>query len=181
MAVQSFMVPLGTPAPEFALPDVAEGKTVRLQDFTGTPLLVAFVCNHCPYVKHIEDAFGALLTEFPQLNVVGISSNDIVSYPEDAPEKLIEQATRANWTFPYLFDETQEVARNYQAACTPDFFLYDAEHALAYRGAFDQSTPGNGKPIDGDHLRDAIQHVLAGKAVPEPHLASMGCSIKFRA
>ena len=181
MAVPSQMVPLGTPAPDFALPDLS-GTTIKLSDFTDAPaLLVMFVCNHCPYVKHVEAELGRLVGEFDQLETVAISSNDWVSYPDDAPPRLAEQAERAGWKFPYLLDESQDVARAYQAACTPDFFLYDADRHLAYRGSLDESTPGNGRPITGERLRTAIRLVLAGQAVPEPHIPSMGCSIKFRA
>ena len=180
MAVSSFMVPLGTPAPDFTLPSV-DGSTVGLADFAGAPaLLVAFVCNHCPYVRHVEATFGKLVAGYPDLAVVAISANDADAYPDDRPEKLAEQAGRAGWGFPYLVDETQQVAQAYRAACTPDFFLYGADRRLAYRGAMDESTPGNGRPLTGDLLRDAIDRVLAGKDVPEPHRPSLGCSIKYR-
>jgi peroxiredoxin len=179
MAVSSFMVPLGTPAPDFALPDVT-GKVVRRDDLTGPALLVAFLCNHCPYVQHVEGALGKLLTEYPTLDVVGICTNDADAYPDDSPDNLAAQANRAGWNFPYLVDADQEVGRAYNAACTPDFFLYDARRELAYRGAFDDSTPRNGKPLNGERLRDAIDRVLAGEPVPEPHQPSMGCSIKWR-
>jgi peroxiredoxin len=181
MAVASEMVPLGTPAPDFALPDLT-GSTVKLTDFAGAPaLLVFFACNHCPYVKHVEGELGKLVGEFDRLATVAICSNDWQSYPEDAPPRLAEQAERAGWSFPYLLDESQDVARAYQAACTPDFFLYDADRRLAYRGSLDGSTPGNKEPLTGDRLRTAIELVLAGRPVPEPHIPSMGCSIKFRA
>jgi peroxiredoxin len=174
------MVPLGTRAPDFALPDTG-GSLVRRDDFAAAPgLLVAFLCNHCPYVRHIETALGGLLAEYPDLAIVGVCTNDADAYPDDRPERLAEQARRAGWTFPYLVDADQEIGRAYQAACTPDFFLYDAARRLAYRGAFDESTPGNNKPVTGDALRAAIDLVLAGQAVPEPHLPSMGCSIKWR-
>jgi peroxiredoxin len=174
------MVPIGTPAPDFALPDL-NGATVRRDDFASAPaLLVAFLCNHCPYVKHVEKMLGVVLAEFPALAVVGIQTNDIEAYPEDAPPRLAEQAERANWTFPYMMDETQDVGRAYNAACTPDFFLYDAQRRLAYRGAMDDSSPGNNRPNTGDLLRSAIDLVLAGQPVPEPHRPSMGCSIKWR-
>jgi peroxiredoxin len=174
------MVPIGTPAPDFALPDLT-GATVRRDDLAAAPaLLVAFVCNHCPYVKHVEAAFGALVADFSDLATVAICTNDAEAYPEDGPEHLAAQVERAGWKFPYLIDGAQEVGRAYQAACTPDFFLYDAQRRLAYRGAFDESTPGNGKPVTGELLRGAIEHVLAGRAVPEPHVPSMGCSIKWR-
>ena len=174
------MVPLGAPAPDFALPDLA-GATVRLGSFAGAPgLLVAFLCNHCPYVRHIEHEFGVLLANHPSLAVVGVCTNDADAYPEDGPEHLAAQAKRAGWAFPYLIDADQEVGRAYEAACTPDFFLYDAGQELAYRGAFDASTPGNGRRVTGESLSAAITHVLAGEPVPEPHRPSMGCSIKWR-
>jgi len=174
------MVPLGTPAPDFALADLA-GKPYRRDDFAGAPaLLVAFLCNHCPYVKHVETSLGKLLVAYTDLAVVGVCTNDAEAYPDDAPEGLAAQAERAGWSFPYLVDTGQEVGRAYSAACTPDFFLYDADRRLAYRGAFDESTPGNNKPVTGELLRNAIEHVLAGEPVPEPHRPSMGCSIKWR-
>jgi peroxiredoxin len=180
MAVSSLMVPLGTPAPGFALADVT-GRTVRLDDVADAPaLLVAFLCNHCPYVRHMEVEFGRLVARHPGLAVVGVCTNDADAYPDDRPEHLAEQARRAGWGFPYLIDADQAVGRVYNAACTPDFFLYDERRRLAYRGAFDESTPGNGKPVTGDLLDAAISHVLAGKPVPEPHVPSMGCSIKWR-
>ncbi|MFW6091960.1 MAG: thioredoxin family protein [Actinomycetota bacterium] len=182
MAVTSEMVPLGSTAPDFTLPAV-DGREVSLSDLSGTPaLLVVFLCNHCPYVRHLESSLGATLAEYAArgLTTVGICPNDADSYPDDRPEKLAEQAARAGWTFPYLVDATQDVGRAYQAACTPDFFLYDAERKLAYRGAYDGSTPGNGVPVTGESLRDAIDRVLAGEPVPEPHRPSMGCSIKWR-
>lgn len=182
MAVSSFMVPLGTPAPDFALPDASNpGRTVRLDDFAGAPaLLVMFLCNHCPYVRHIESRLGPVLAGHPELAVVAICGNDTQSHPDDGPEHLRAQAQRAGWSFPYLVDETQDVTRDYGAACTPDFFLYDADRWLAYRGAFDESTPGNGKPLTGELLDAAIACVLAKQPVPEPHRPSMGCSIKWR-
>lgn len=182
MAVTSSMVPLGTPAPPFTLPSV-DGRKVSLEDLAGTPaLLVAFLCNHCPYVRHVESRLGTTLSAYTGsgLAVVGICTNDAESYPDDRPDRLAEQAERAGWTFPYLVDATQEVGRAYGAVCTPDFFLYDADRTLAYRGAFDGSTPGNEVPVTGDLVRDAIERVLAGEPVPEPHKPSMGCSIKWR-
>ena len=173
------MIPLGTPAPDFALPDLA-GTTVRRDDFAAAgALLVMFLCNHCPYVRHIEAELSKVLAQFPVLAVVGICSNDVEAYPDDRPERLAEQARRAGWVFPYLVDHDQQVGRAYNAACTPDFFLYDRQRGLAYRGAFDESTPGNGKPVTGDLLLAAVEQVLAGKPVPEPHKPSMGCSIKW--
>lgn len=179
MAVESTMVPLGSPLPSFALPDLA-GREVSSTDYAGRPLLVAFLCNHCPYVKHVEAGFGRLVAAHPGLAVVGICSNDATDYPDDAPAGLAEQAARAGWAFPYLVDESQDVGHAFGAACTPDFFLYDATGALAYRGAMDGSTPGNQVPVTGELLDDAIRRVLAGETVPEPHRPSMGCSIKWR-
>jgi peroxiredoxin len=180
MPVSSQMVPLGSPAPDFALSDLS-GRTVRRDDFADAPaLLVAFLCNHCPYVRHIENELGRLLAKHPSLAVVGVCSNDADAYPDDRSERLAEQVDRAGWTFAYLVDEDQSVGRAYHAACTPDFFLYDARRRLAYRGAFDESTPGNRKPVTGDLLGAAISLVLDGAPVPEPHIPSMGCSIKWR-
>ncbi|GAB3219517.1 thioredoxin family protein [Glycomyces halotolerans] len=179
MALNSHMVPLGTPAPDFTLPDL-DGNDRSLADFEATALLIAFVCNHCPYVRHIEQTFGAFTTGQADLDVVAICSNDAENYPDDAPAGLAEQAARANWGFPYLVDESQEVARAYNAVCTPDFFLYGPDRKLAYRGAFDGSTPGNGVPVSGEYLATAIEHVRKGEAVPEPHYPSTGCGIKWR-
>jgi peroxiredoxin len=182
MAEISLMVPLGASAPDFILPAV-DGTTVSLADFADAPaLLVVFACNHCPYVKHVEAEFGVVVTEFSGqgLATVAICTNDADEYPDDAPARLAEQAERAGWNFPYLVDETQQVGRAYQAVCTPDFFLYDDDRKLAYRGAFDGSTPGNDVPLTGDLLRNALTLVLAGEPVPEPHQPSRGCSIKWR-
>jgi peroxiredoxin len=178
VAVESAMVPLGSTAPSFSLPDL-DGEIVHRDQLTG-PLLVAFLCNHCPYVKHIESRLAEVLNRHPELSVVGICTNDAEAYPDDAPECLAEQKARAGWRFPYLVDADQSVGRAYEAVCTPDFFLYDAAGRLAYRGAFDDSTPGNGRPVTGEMLGGAIQRVLRGEAVPEPHQPAMGCSIKWR-
>jgi peroxiredoxin len=178
MAVESTMVPLGTPAPDFTLPDLS-GAPVRRSDVDG-PLLVAFLCNHCPYVRHIEAQLSSVLAGVEGLTVVAICTNDAEAYPDDAPEHLAEQADRAGWSFPYLVDADQSVGKAFAAACTPDFFVYDREGRLAYRGAFDDSTPGNGRPVTGALLADAIERVLRGESVPEPHRPSMGCSIKWR-
>lgn len=177
MALTSSLVPLGSPAADFALPDV-HGTTHRLADFTAPVLVVAFVCNHCPYVKHIELALGRIKPN-TQVSVVAVSSNDIERYPDDAPPQLADQAERAGWTFPYLVDAAQTVAKAYGAVCTPDFFLYGANRRLAYRGAFDASTPGNGEPVTGSDLANAIDLVAANRPVPEPHRPSMGCGIKW--
>ena len=179
MALESFMVPLGTPAPDFVLPDL-DGRRRSLSEFGNPVLLVAFVCNHCPYVKHIETVFGEFASKQSGVDIVAVCSNDADSYPEDAPAGLSAQANRAGWRFPYLVDETQEVARAYRAVCTPDFFLYGADRKLAYRGAFDRSTPGNGVPVTGELLAAAVDLVGRGQPVPEPHQPAMGCGIKWR-
>jgi peroxiredoxin len=176
------MVPLGTPAPDFALPAI-DGRTVALADFAAAPaLLVVFLSNHCPYVKHIEATLGPLLAELAAggLASVGICANDVSRYPDDGPEHLAAQAARAGFPFPYLIDETQEVAKAYRGACTPDFFLYDADRRLAWRGQFDGTRPSTGGPVTGETLREAVELVLAGKAVPEPHQPSAGCGIKWK-
>jgi peroxiredoxin len=179
MAAESTMVPLGSTMPVFSLPDLT-GTTVSGGSFAGAPLLVAFVCNHCPYVKHVERTLAEVLRRHPALGVVAICTNDAEAYPDDAPSGLAAQVARAGWSFPYLIDESQEAGRAFGAACTPDFFLYDATGHLAYRGAMDGSTPGNGVPVTGELLEAAIEQVLAGRPVPEPHRPSMGCSIKWR-
>jgi len=173
------MVPLGTVMPEFTLTD-ANGGQVDSRDLAGAAALLMFLCNHCPYVRHIETRLGEVLREFGDLAVVGVCCNDADAYPDDAPERLAEQAKRADWRFPYLVDRSQDVGRSFRAACTPDFFLYDAQGQLAYRGAFDASTPGNDVPVTGDLLTTAIRNVLTDEPVPEPHTPSMGCSIKWR-
>jgi peroxiredoxin len=182
MAIASHMVPLGTAAPDFSLPGL-DGCTVALADFAAAPaLLVAFLCNHCPYVKHVESTLGPLLDKLAEngLAPVGICSNDSDAYPDDGPAGLAAQAARAGFAFPYLRDTTQDVARAYRAACTPDFFLYDAQRRLAWRGQFDASRPSTGGPVTGDTLREAVEHVLAGRPVPGPHAPSLGCGIKWR-
>lgn len=180
MAVSSFMVPLGSKVPDFALPSL-DGPTIGRGDFADAPaLLVIFLSNHCPYVRHLESGLGELIAAYPQIGVVGICSNDTENYPDDAARYLREQRARAGWNFPYLVDESQQAAKDFRAACTPDFFLYGSDGTLAYRGAFDYSRPGNDKPLTGELLRHAIDTVLAGGSVPEPHQPSVGCSIKWR-
>jgi peroxiredoxin len=182
MAISSFMVPLGTPAPDFRLPSI-EGDTVAIDDFTGAPaLLVMFLSNHCPYVRRIESALGAVIAEYQkeELAAVAICSNDVANYPDDDAARLTEQSRRAGFTFPYLVDEHQEVAKAYKAACTPDFFLYDADRRLAYRGEFDGARPRNDVPADGATLRAALYQVLGGRPVPDPHTPSLGCGIKWK-
>jgi peroxiredoxin len=176
------MVPVGTPAPDFSLPSV-NGSKVSLGDFTDAPaLLVIFLSNHCPYVRRVESGIGTVTASYANrgLATVGICSNDVTTHPDDDAAHLTEQAARAGFTFPYLIDESQEVARAYRAACTPDFFLYDANRRLAYRGEFDGARPSNDVPADGASLRAALDKVLAGEAVPEPHSPSLGCNIKWK-
>ena len=174
---------LGTQAPDFALRDVVTGKTVRRDDFRGQKgLLVMFICTHCPYVKHVEKGLAALGMDYDgkPIGIVAISSNDAESYPDDAPDGLKEQAQRMGFCFPYLYDETQDVARAYHAACTPDLFLFDGDFKLVYRGQFDGSRPGNGIPVTGQDLRAAMDAVIAGKPVPEEQKPSIGCNIKWK-
>jgi thiol-disulfide isomerase/thioredoxin len=179
MAVESGPTLLGTPLPEATLPDL-HGRPVALSDIAdGHPLLVVFSCNHCPYVRWIERELAAIAAEYPDLRTVAICANDATEYPEDGPEGLRDQVSRAGWDFPYLIDQDQDVARGFGAVCTPDFFLFDASGLLCYRGALDASSPKNGQPLTGDLLRAAIGNVLAGRAVPGPHRPAMGCSIKW--
>ena len=178
------MLALGTTAPDFELPDVVTGRTVGLREFDHRPgLLVMFICRHCPYVAHVRAQLARLGRDFAdsELSIVAISSNDPAAYPEDAPESLKQEARQAGYVFPYLFDETQDVAKAYTAACTPDFFLFDSDRALAYRGQLDASRPGNGLPVTGEDLRAAIDAVLSGTPVAEDQRASLGCGIKWRA
>ena len=179
----STMLPLGTEAPAFSLRDT-QGRMVSVSDFKEAKvLLVVFMCNHCPFVKHILDGFVKLAKEYGDkgVAVVGINSNDVDSYPADRPEMMAQVAREKAFTFPYLFDETQEVAKAYHAACTPDFFLFDQGHSLVYRGQMDDSRPGNGVPVDGADLVAALDAVLSGRPVPELQIPSMGCNIKWRA
>lgn len=179
----STMVPLGTPAPDFRLPDT-EGKTVGRDDFKDAPaLLVTFICNHCPFVKHIRAGLAQFARDYQArgLAVVAINSNDVANYPEDSPAKMAKEKQAAGYVFPYLYDETQQVAKAYRAACTPDFFLYDRARRLVYRGQFDSSRPSNGRPVTGADLRAAADAVLAGTPVPAEQTPSVGCNIKWKA
>ena len=178
----STMLPLGTEALPFALPDT-EGKMVALTDFDGAKaLLVVFMCNHCPFVKHILDDFVALAKEYQARGaaVVAINSNDVDSYPDDRPDLMAEVARGKGFTFPYLYDATQDVAKSYRAACTPDFFVFDAEHKLVYRGQMDESRPGNGQPVTGADLRAALDAVLEGRPVGKEQKPSVGCNVKWK-
>ncbi len=182
MAVTSTMLPLGTRAPDFRLPDPS-GKVWARDDFAGAPaLLVMFLCNHCPYVRHIRDALASATREFQErgVAVVGINSNDIAAYPDDAPERMEEEARAVGYEFPYLVDETQEVASAYRAACTPDFFVFDGDRRLVYRGQFDDSRPANRRNVTGADLRAAIDAVLTGRAITLEQQPSMGCNIKWK-
>jgi peroxiredoxin len=177
------MLALGTSAPTFSLPDVKTGKTVSLADFSRKKaLLVMFISRHCPYVQHIKDELARLGHDYSSkdIGMVAISANDIVKYPDDAPEQLKKMAEQLRFSFPLCFDESQEVAKAYQAACTPDFFLYDAKRALVYRGQLDDSRPGNNKPVNGRDLRSAIEAVLSGKKVTPNQKPSVGCNIKWK-
>lgn len=177
----SAMVALGTHAPDFALPDT-EGRTVRLKDFDGKPLLVIFMCNHCPYVKHIANDLAQLTKKYmgKGLDVVGINSNDAQAYPDDSPAAMKVEQRNRGYEFPYLFDAPQAVASAYEAMCTPDFFLYTKTRQLAYRGQMDDSRPGNGKPITGADLTAAVDAVLSGKPAATVQKPSMGCNIKWK-
>jgi len=178
----STMAPLGMIAPAFHLPDLS-GKMVSLDDFRSAPaLLVAFICSHCPFVKHVRSHFAELAREYQKrgVAVVAISSNDIAAWPDDTPEKMAEESTSVGYSFPYLFDETQEVAKAYRAACTPDFYLFDRERRLVYRGQMDDSRPSNNVPVTGSDLRRALDSVLAGRPVPADQKPSVGCNIKWK-
>ena len=183
MEMNSAMVRIGTPAPGFALPRADGSGDVSFGDYSSAPaLLVAFLCVHCPYVKNMEVEFAEFAREYEirGLVVLGISSNDVEAYPDDAPDRMVEQAARAGFTFPYLYDESQEVAHEFKATCTPDLFLYDKDRKLAYRGQFDESRPSNGLEPTGHDLRLAADLVLLGKRVPEPHAPSLGCGLKWK-
>ena len=179
----STMLEIGSQAQDFSLPEPASGRQLSLDDYKGKPLLVVFSCNHCPYVLHIIDSF----TEFANqaqtrgLAVVMINSNDVAGYPADSPEKMIQLAQRQGFEFPYLYDESQQVASAYRAACTPDFFLFDSSHRLVYRGQYDGSRPGNNVAVSGSDLRSAVDALLSGGDIPVDQIPSVGCNIKWRA
>jgi len=176
------MLPLGTAAPDFALPDT-EGRIVKLRDFAGAKaLLVMFICNHCPYVKHVRAELAKIGREYGprSVGVVGISSNDVATHPDDSPEKMREEKAAVGYAFPYLYDESQDVAKDYRAACTPDLYVFDAKQRLVYRGQLDDSRPRNNLPVTGRDLRAAVDAVLAGKPVPAEQRPSLGCNIKWK-
>ena len=179
----STMLELGTQAADFKLKDVVTGETISLETFRGKDaLLVMFICKHCPFVVHVQDELAALGHDYKgsALGIVAISSNDAQGYPEDGPEKLAQMANSLNFEFPYCYDGTQEVAKAYKAACTPDFFLFDQGRRLAYRGQLDDSRPGNQAPVNGKDLRFAIDSVLAGRTLSPEQTPSIGCNIKWR-
>jgi thiol-disulfide isomerase/thioredoxin len=182
-AVPSQMLELGTPMPAFSLPEAGTGKLVSSDSLRDAPAsVVAFICNHCPYVKHIRGGlaeFGRFCAE-RGVKMVAINSNDVANYPDDAPEKMAEEARAAGYSFPYLFDETQDSAKAYRAACTPEFYIFDSEGSLRYRGQFDDSRPGNGKPVTGAEVRAAIEALLSGQRPSQDQTPSIGCNIKWK-
>lgn len=177
------MLELGTSAPPFSLPNPSTDALVSLSDFSGKPVLIAFVCNHCPYVIHILDEFIAFAREYQDkgLVVVAINANDVDNYPDDSPEKMAALVREKDISYPYLFDESQEVAKMYEAACTPDFFMFDADHKLVYRGQFDASRPGSEASVTGEDMRTAADAVLQGDLPAADQVASLGCNIKWKA
>ncbi|MDR3634719.1 MAG: thioredoxin family protein [Isosphaeraceae bacterium] len=178
----STMLPLGSPAPDFRLPDT-DGHTLALDDLKGAPaLLVMFICNHCPYVKHVRQGLAELTREYADKGVaiVAISANDALAYPDDSPANMAREKASAGYVFPYLYDESQQVAQAYHAACTPDFFVFDGARALVYRGQMDDSRPGNNLPVTGKDLRVALDAVLAGRPVSNSQKPSIGCNIKWK-
>jgi len=182
-AVNSTMLELGTEAPYFSLTDAVSGRTYSLDGFTGNKaLLVMFICNHCPYVKLIKEELARYAADYMPKGVaiVAISSNDVENYPDDSPEKMKEDAEKFGYPFPYLYDETQDIAKAYKAACTPDFFLFNEKHELVYRGQFDDARPKNDIKPTGKDLREATEQLLAGEPVPEEQTPSIGCNIKWK-
>jgi len=181
-ATPSTMLPLGTAAPDFRLKDAVSGREVTLDTFAGKQaLLVMFLSRHCPFVQHIKDELARIGRDYAdRVGIVAISANDAVNYPDDAPEKLAEMARENGFRFPFCYDETQDAARSYQAACTPDFFLFDRKRELVYRGQLDASRPGNGEPVNGLDLRHAMDALLSGRPVPQNQKPSLGCNIKWK-
>jgi peroxiredoxin len=183
MAETSNMMPLGTIAPDFTLPNTVTGETATLQGLkSDTASVIMFICNHCPYVKHLNGEIVKLAKDYQPKGVsfIAISSNDVNNYPEDSPEKMKEVAQQVGYSFPYLYDETQDVAKAYQAACTPDFYVFDKDLKCAYRGRLDGATPKNNVPVTGEELRAALDAILAGQPVNSDQKPSMGCSIKWK-
>jgi thiol-disulfide isomerase/thioredoxin len=183
VATASTMLPLGTALPGFELPDTVTGRTVSDRDVEDSKaLLVMFICNHCPFVKHVRAELGRIGTDYSadDLAIVAINANDVEAYPDDAPEKMKKIAEAEGWRFPSVLDETQETAKRFHAACTPDFYLFDGDRKLVYRGQLDDSRPGNNKPLSGKDLRAAIDAVLEGRDVAAEQLPSLGCNIKWK-
>jgi len=178
----STMLELGTPAPDFNLIEPISETMVSLSEFAGQPLLVAFICNHCPYVILIKQAFAKFAKEYQQkgLQIVAINANDVDNYPDDSPEMMIEDVSTLDYSFPYLYDETQQVARAYKAACTPDFFLFDKNHELYYRGQFDSARPKSDIKVTGEDMINAVERLLANEPAPENQKPSLGCNIKWK-
>jgi peroxiredoxin len=182
-AVPSKMIPLGTKAPDFSLPDTVSGKTLSLSKLKSQKAtVIMFICNHCPYVKHVNHELVRLANDYIPKGVafIAISSNDVAQYPEDAPDKMKEVAKRLGYPFPYLYDESQEVARAYDAACTPDIYIFDKDLKLAYRGQLDDSRPGSDAPVTGKDVRAALDNLLLGKSVSADQKPSIGCNIKWK-
>ena len=179
----STMLDLGSQAIDFSLPEPATGNTVSLADYAGKPVLMAFICNHCPYVIHIMEEFSAFAKEYSDkgLNIIAINANDVENYADDSPEKMVEFAKQYDLNFPYLFDETQETAKAYTAACTPDFFMYDGDGKLVYRGQFDAARPKSDAPVTGADMRAAADALLSGNAPDSNQIPSLGCNIKWKA
>lgn len=183
-AIPSNMMPLGTVAPDFTLPDTVTGKKMTLQALkSDIATLIMFICNHCPYVKHIREELVHLAKDYQAkgVSIIAISSNDVVNYPDDSPEKMKETAIEWGFSFPYLYDETQEVAKAYQAACTPDFYVFDENLKCVYRGQLDDARPKNDKPVTGKDIRAALDAVIAGEPVNPEQIPSVGCNIKWKA
>lgn len=181
---ESNMLPIGTVAPDFTLPDTVSGNIYTLSSMKGAKAtVVMFICNHCPFVKHINEQLVKLAKDYSSKGVqfLAISSNDVGNYPDDSPEAMKQTAEGLGYTFPYLYDETQEVAKSYEAACTPDFYVFNADLKLAYRGRLDESTPGNGKPVSGSDLRGALNALVSDQFVSEIQYPSIGCNIKWKA
>lgn len=179
----SNMLPLGTPAPDFKLLDTISGKTLSLSELkSNQATVIMFICNHCPFVKHVDAGIVSLAEDYQAKGVsfIAISSNDVENYPQDSPELMKEEAEKVGYTFPYLYDETQAVAKAYDAACTPDFYVFDKDLKCAYRGQLDDSRPGNDKPVTGKDLRAALDEILEGKEVSAPQIPSLGCNIKWK-
>ena len=179
----STMIPLGSDAPDFTLPDPVGGGMLSLADLkSDTATLIMFICNHCPYVKHVQTGLVELANDYiPKgISFIAINSNDVENYPDDSPERMKEVAETLGYPFPYLFDESQEVAKAYDAACTPDFFIYDKNLKLVYRGQLDDSRPGNGKPVTGNDIRAALDELIKGNTLPPDQIPSIGCNIKWK-